>query len=156
VRIVLVEPQIPQNTGNIARLAAATDSELHLVEPLGFSLSDRYLKRAGLDYWPYVKLKTHKSWADFVQSSAVNDKQLWFLSTHATKNYTDVKFSEGDYLVFGSETTGLDKSFHDTYQAQRLKIPMATANVRSLNLATSVGIVVYEAIRQRNSVCESK
>jgi tRNA (cytidine/uridine-2'-O-)-methyltransferase len=146
LRIVLVAPVIPQNTGSIARLTAATRSELHLIEPLGFELSDYYLRRAGLDYWPEVNLRVHADWKSFLAAS--DGCPLWFFSTHAEKSYTGVAYGASDYLVFGSETKGLAPEFHECYRERMLRIPMDNPNVRSLNLSASASVVLYEARRQ--------
>ena len=148
MNIVLVEPKIPQNTGNIARLTAGSGSKLHLVEPLGFDLSDKYLKRAGLDYWEFVDFTIHSSWEKFLASKKPGVEQLWFFSTHSSKVYTEAEFKENDYLVFGSETGGLSEDFHRRYPERRLKIPMENPGVRSFNLANSVAIALFEAKRQ--------
>ena len=148
MKIVLYEPLIPQNTGSIARMCAATYTELHLVEPLGFELSDRYLKRAGLDYWNEVILHVHKNWEAFLTNTAVERNQLWFLTKFAEANYTNCKFQAEDYLVFGCETKGLPEHIHELYSERRFRIPMENPAVRSLNLATCAGIVLYEARRQ--------
>ena len=148
MNIVLVEPRIPQNTGNIARLTAATNSTLHLIEPLGFDLSDKYLKRAGLDYWEFVDFKVHKSWDAFLSTESPNLNQIWIFSTHGKKEFTEVKYSTSDYLVFGNEVAGLDKSYHSAYSGQMLKIPMDNENVRSFNLANSVAIALFETKKQ--------
>ena len=148
LNVVLVEPQIPQNTGNIARLTAATSCTLHLVEPLAFEISDKNVKRAGLDYWPEVRLETHQTWESFLAKENPNKDQLWLLSTKAEIPYHQAEFSEHDYLVFGSETTGLSEEIHQTYPQSRLRIPIDNPKVRSLNLANAVAIVVYEARRQ--------
>ena len=148
MNIVLVEPKIPQNTGNIARLSAATGSRLHLIEPLGFELTDKYLKRAGLDYWEWVDFTIHPSWDAFLEGERPKPESLWFFSTHATRFYTEVEYSKDDYIVFGNEVAGLEKTFHENYSDRRLKLPMENENVRSLNLANSVAIAVYEAKRQ--------
>ena len=146
--IVLVEPLIPQNTGTIARLTAATRTMLHLIEPLGFELSDRYLKRAGLDYWPEVKLEVHASWKAFFDRYAPPPERLWFFSKFAKRSYHRVTYSLGDMLVFGNETSGLRKEFHEQYRDRLLRIPMENPNVRSLNLSNAVSIGLYEARRQ--------
>jgi tRNA (cytidine/uridine-2'-O-)-methyltransferase len=146
-RVVLVNPVIPQNTGNIGRLTAALCSELHLIEPLGFSLDDKYMKRAGLDYWPEVALIIHKNWEDFIKQKEPN-KNLWLFTTKAEKSYFDVQFSTGDYLVFGNEASGLSKEFHEKYFNHRVKIPMDNPKIRSLNLSNSVSAVVFEVKRQ--------
>lgn len=146
--VVLVAPLIPQNTGTIARLTAATRTKLHLIEPLGFELSDRYLKRAGLDYWPEVDLTVHKNWESFLSETAVTRNRLWFLSKFAARGYHHVRFSAGDALVFGNEEKGLPKTFHETYPDRMLRIPMENEKVRSLNLSNAVSIVLYEGRRQ--------
>ncbi len=141
--VVLVEPQIPPNTGNVARLCAATGCALHLVEPLGFSIADRELKRAGLDYWDAVTLRVHPSLDDFF---ATFDRAAWLLSTRAAKPYTAAAFSRGDALVFGKETAGLPQALLDANPDRALRIPMRADAVRSINLSTSVGIVAYAAL----------
>jgi tRNA (cytidine/uridine-2'-O-)-methyltransferase len=147
-QVVLVAPRIPQNTGNIARLTASIYAELHLIEPLVFSLDDKYLKRAGLDYWPEVKLSVHKSWEDFIKARSVKTEQLWLFTKKAEKSYLDVEYKDGDYLVFGNESTGLDPALHQQYASQLVRIPTQNPNVRSLNLSNSVSIGVFEAKRQ--------
>lgn len=146
-QIVLVHPQIPPNTGNIARTCAATGTELHLVGPLGFEISDRYLKRAGLDYWPYVKLHNHESLEAFKSlHQQVGGRQLGF-SVRGNLNYSEFEYQENDWLLFGSETAGLSTNVlsncHET-----LYIPMKEPNVRSLNLSVSVAISLFEARRK--------
>ncbi|HEY9736566.1 MAG TPA: tRNA (cytidine(34)-2'-O)-methyltransferase [Trichocoleus sp.] len=146
-QVVLVNPLIPPNTGNIARTCAATATPLHLVGPLGFELSDRYLKRAGLDYWPYVDLQLHPQWEAFeTYQSAHGGRRLGF-STSGELNYIEFEFYKDDWLLFGSETEGLSKpilqSCHKT-----LYIPMREPGVRSLNLSVSVSIGLFEALRQ--------
>ena len=148
MKIVLVNPQIPQNTGNIARLSAATGSELHLIKPLGFELTDKYLKRAGLDYWKYVDWTVHENWEEYTSSAAGSEGSLWFYSTKAERSYLSVNYSAHDSLVFGCETAGLAESFHQDYSKQRLGIKIDQPGVRSLNLANSVAVAVYEARRQ--------
>ena len=148
LNIVLVHPVIPQNTGNIGRLAAATNSELHLIEPLGFEITDARVKRAGLDYWPEIHLTCHKSWEHFLANTSAKPSQLWLLTKKATNSFYQAKFNAGDFLVFGAETVGLPQEIHDRYTTQRMRIPMENPNVRSLNLANSVSIVLYEARRQ--------
>ncbi len=144
--VVLVRPEIPQNTGSVARLAAATLSRLHLVGPLGFSLEDRYLRRAGLDYWPLVDLRTYRDWREFLLTHEAAG--LRFFSARAEKNYTAVRYRRGDFLVFGSETTGLGREVLAAYASQTWRIPILEPGVRSLNLANAVSVVVYEALRQ--------
>jgi tRNA (cytidine/uridine-2'-O-)-methyltransferase len=172
--IVLVRPEIPQNTGSIARLAAATRTRLHLIGPLGFSLEDRYLKRAGLDYWPLVDLRTYPGWDDFAAANnpqgleeegqgreqnpqwpeqdptSLNSgrPQLKYFSARAARSYLEADYAPGDFLVFGSETTGLGKEFLCARMEVTYKIPIFEPGVRSLNLANAVSIVLYEALRQ--------
>ncbi|MEK0447412.1 MAG: hypothetical protein RLZZ399_2733 [Verrucomicrobiota bacterium] len=146
LNVVLVEPEIPPNTGNIGRLCLATESVLHLVEPLGFSLDDRMLKRAGLDYWQWVRVCRWPSWEAFVEAQPATAR-MFFLTTKAERPYWDHVFEEGDFLVFGRETRGLPESLLSGNRARCLTIPMAE-KTRSLNLATSVGIVLYEGVRQ--------
>ena len=149
--IVLVEPEIPPNTGNIARLCAATGTILHLVEPLGFSLDDRYLKRAGLDYWEHVQLRTWPSLAAL--QSAVPEGRFFYLSTKAERSYLSASYRPGDYLVFGRETKGLPEELIRANPETAVTIPMPGPEaVRSLNLSTSAGIVLYEALRQTGGV----
>ena len=148
--IVLVRPEIPQNTGSIARLAAATRSRLHLVGPLGFSLEDRYLKRAGLDYWPLVDLRVYRDWDEFalIQQETAQPPNFKYFSAHAEKTYLQAEFGRGDFLVFGSETRGLGREFLQPRRQSAYRIPIFERGVRSLNLANAVSIVVYEALRQ--------
>lgn len=148
MNIVLYEPEIPQNTGNIGRLCVATNSRLHLIEPLGFELSDRYLKRAGLDYWQYVDLKIHSSLVAFYQAEGLTPSEHFCLSKKADKLYTEVTLSSSDYFMFGRETKGLPDEVLTACPDRNLRIPIFHNEVRSLNLANSVSIVVYEAIRQ--------
>jgi len=147
--IVLVEPEIPPNTGSIARLCGATNTTLHLVKPLGFSTDDRYLKRAGLDYWPYVDIVYWQNFAEFM--AAQRQSRLFFLSKKTNVPYTDAKFKPGDFLVFGKETKGLPEEILSRYADKCYTIPMANANIRSLNLAMAAGIVLYEALRQQKT-----
>jgi tRNA (cytidine/uridine-2'-O-)-methyltransferase len=145
--IVLVEPQIPQNTGSIARTCAATDTPLHLVGPLGFDLSEKAVRRAGLDYWPYVTLARHGSWESYLE--ACNPGKIWLFSSFGERVYHSASFSLNDALVFGSETQGLGAEFLGRFPAEQiLKIPMVTRHVRSLNLSNAVSIALYEARRQ--------
>ncbi len=145
--IVLVEPQIPQNTGSIARTCAATDTPLHLVEPLGFEITEKAVRRAGLDYWPFVKLAQHKSWEDYTQQA--QPKNVWLFSKFGQRLYTEATFGPHDALVFGSETKGLGEKFLSSFPAsQILRIPIVTDYVRSLNLSNAVAIALYEARRQ--------
>ena len=149
LHVVLVEPEIPPNTGNIGRLCLATDARLHLVGPLGFSLDERGLKRAGLDYWARVDVHL---WDDFesLQAAADNDVRFFFLTTKTSQPYWSAQFRDGDHLVFGSEGRGLPESLIEANSNRALTIPQS-GNVRSLNLATAVGIVLYDAVRQLSS-----
>jgi tRNA (cytidine/uridine-2'-O-)-methyltransferase len=142
--VVLIEPQIPPNTGNIARLCAATDTSLHLIEPLGFSLADEQLRRAGLDYWDEVDLWIHPSWRDFRE--AVSRERCLYFSAHGRQSYLDAPYAPNSVLVFGNETQGLPERIRDKHPDRTYRIPMRPV-VRSLNLATAVGIVLYEALR---------
>jgi tRNA (cytidine/uridine-2'-O-)-methyltransferase len=146
LQVVLCQPEIPQNTGNVARTCAATRTRLHLIEPLGFSLSDRYLKRAGLDYWPHVSLKVHASFE--VMRREMAPSRMVFFSARAPRHYFDFHFLPGDCLVFGSETGGLPQDVRDFGVDQLVQIPIDRSRVRSLNLATSVGAALFEALRQ--------
>jgi tRNA (cytidine/uridine-2'-O-)-methyltransferase len=143
--IVLVEPEIPPNTGNVARLCAATGCALHLVEPLGFSIDDRQLKRAGLDYWNSVDVSLHASLAAFL---AAWKAPFWLVSTRATRPYASATFARGDALIFGKETAGLPQGVLDAHLERSVRIPMRPAAVRSLNLSTAVGIVTYAALER--------
>ena len=143
--VVLVEPEIPPNTGNIARLCAATGSPLHLVGPLGFRLHDRALRRAGVDYWDAVNVQRHMHFAAFLDAQPA---RCWFFSTRGRRAHWDVDYHAGDALVFGSESSGLSDELLDEWPEQILQIPMRTDLVRSLNLANSVAIALYEALRQ--------
>ena len=145
--VVLIEPEIPPNTGNVGRLCLATGSTLHLVKPLGFSLEDRQLKRAGLDYWEDVDLKTWDSFAE-LRAAQPADSRYFFLTTKTERAYYDVKFRRGDFLVFGRETKGLPENLLAANIANCVTIPIQGA--RSLNLATAVAIVLFEAIRQKS------
>ncbi len=147
--IVLVEPEIPPNTGSIARLCGATDTILHLVKPLGFSTDDRYLKRAGLDYWKFVKIVYWDSFDIFLQ--AQDENRLYFLSKKVSRPYTAVRFAPGDFMIFGKETKGLPREIIQLYHDRCYAVPMSNPNIRSLNLAMTAGIVLYEAIRQQSS-----
>lgn len=145
MHIALIEPEIPPNTGSIARLCAATETPLHLVGRLGFTIDDRQLKRAGLDYWPYVPLSRHESWETF--RAALPGRRLGF-SARATNVYTDLRFRDDDVLVFGGETRGLPAAIRDELAPALYRIPITSPHVRSLNLANAVSIVLYEALRQ--------
>ena len=146
MHVVLFEPEIPPNTGSVARLCAATLTPLHLIEPLGFKIDDKHLKRAGLDYWEFVDLRVHGSWEDFL--SAMRPEHLLFFSKRAAKSYTAARYREEDFLVFGPETRGLPQSLLDAHADCALRIPMLGTGVRSLNLSNAVSIVLYEGLRQ--------
>ena len=147
MHIVLVNPEIPQNTGNIARTCAATGAKLHLIKPLGFELSDKYLKRAGLDYWHMMTLEIHESWDDFCEKYP--DARLHLATTKAPHDYCGVAYADEDFLVFGRETKGLDEELLAHNYEKCIRIPMMP-EARSLNLSNSVAIVLYEALRQQD------
>lgn len=149
MHIVLVEPEIPHNTGNIARTCAATGTVLHLVKPLGFSVDDKYLKRAGLDYWHLVKIHYHDSFDELRKKYP--DNTFYYLTTKGKKLYSDVKYGLNDFLVFGKETAGLPKELLNANQEYCLRVPMAN-DARSLNLSNSAAIVLYEAWRQNGFI----
>ena len=145
--IVLVEPEIPQNTGSIARLCGATNTVLHLIHPLGFSTDDKYLKRAGLDYWKFVDIRYWDSLDDFLETHKKN--KLYLLTTKTSRSYVDAPFKPGDYFLFGKETKGLPENILKLYEDRCFTLPMANPNIRSLNLAMTAGIVLYEAWRRK-------
>ncbi len=144
--IVLVEPEIPQNAGNIARTCAVTGCKLHLVRPLGFEVSDKYLKRAGLDYWQYLDISYYDS-IEEVMDKFYNGKNFWFFSTKSKHIHSDVKYKDGDFLVFGKETKGLPEPLLEKHYDECVRIPMM-GELRSLNLSNSVCVGVYEGLRQ--------
>ncbi len=150
MNVVLVEPEIPPNTGSIARLCAATDTTLHLVAPLGFKIDDKHLKRAGLDYWKYVDIRLHDSWNEFLRRNS--RQRLFFFSKKALQSYTQALYQEGDFLVFGPETRGLPEELLRANSERAYRIPMMSQTVRSLNLSNAVSIVLYEALRQLGKV----
>lgn len=145
IHIVLVEPEIPQNTGNISRTCAVTGCVLHLVGPLGFEIDDRQLKRAGLDYWHMLDIRRYDNYAEFVAKNP--DAPLYYLSTKSPRSYDEISYKDGDYLVFGKETKGLDEKLLEAHLDRCLRIPMIS-DARSLNLSNAVAIVTYEALRQ--------
>ncbi len=147
MHVVLLEPEIPPNTGNVARLCAATRTELHLIEPLGFKLDDAQLKRAGMDYWQHVRWRTWPSWTAF--SRSLPHAALWFVESRGPRLYTDPQFAPGDYLVFGRETAGLPRKLLEEHPDRWLRIPMFNPHVRSLNLSNCVALVLFEALRQQ-------
>jgi tRNA (cytidine/uridine-2'-O-)-methyltransferase len=146
MHVVLFEPEIPPNTGSVARLCAATLTPLHLIEPLGFKIDDKHLKRAGLDYWEFVELHVHKSWDDFLATA--QPKNLLFFSKRSAMSYTSIRYSETDFLVFGPETRGLPQTMLEAYASRFFRIPMMGTGVRSLNLSNAVSVVLYEGLRQ--------
>ena len=148
MNIVLVEPEIPPNTGNVARLCAATKTTLHLIEPFGFQLDDAQLKRAGMDYWQHVKWHRWPNWKAFCEKLPANTA-LWFIESKGPKLYTAAKFSQEDYLVFGRETAGLPKTLLEQNRERWLRIPMFNHQSRSLNLSNCASLVLFEALRQQ-------
>lgn len=148
MNIVLVEPEIPPNTGNIARLCAATRTTLHLIEPFGFKLDDATLKRAGMDYWQHVEWRRWRNWAEFAASVPTGAK-LWLVESGGPRRYDEARFGAGDYLVFGRETAGLPKALLEANREGWLRIPMLNPEARSLNLSNCVALVLYEALRQQ-------
>lgn len=145
LNIVLVEPEIPQNCGNIARTCAATGSRLHLIRPLGFDISEKAVRRAGLDYWHMVEVTDYENLADFFSRNEV--KQMWCLSTKAPRSYTEARYADGCYLFFGKETRGLPEDFLNEHYESCVRIPMRS-EARSLNLSNAVAVTVFEALRQ--------
>ena len=146
--VVLVEPEIPPNTGNIIRLCANTGAQLHLIEPLGFPLDDAKMRRAGLDYHDYASMQVHRDWAAFLESAAPDPARMFALTTHGATPFASVAFAPGDVFVFGSETRGLAPSLRDSFAPdQRIRLPMREGN-RSINLSNTVAVVVFEAWRQ--------
>ena len=146
--IVLIEPEIPNNTGNIGRLALATGSTLHLVKPFGFELTDKRLKRAGLDYWQHLNVIMYENVEDFFKEH--NDKKMIFFSATATKNHWEIDFEDSMFLVFGKESVGLSKPILKENEDKAVKIPLYSEHIRSLNLANAVAISIYEGLRQLN------
>lgn len=151
LNIVLVEPEIPQNTGNIARTCAAIGASLHLVKPLGFEISDKYLKRAGLDYWDKLKIYEHESLNDFLNKYPPENNNMFFVTTKGKHCYSDMDYSKLDniFLLFGKETKGLPEDLLQKYLEKAIRIPMRKT-LRSLNLSNSVAIVAYEVLRQQS------
>ena len=150
LHIALWEPEIPPNTGNIARLSAATGCRLHLIGKLGFTIDDKQLRRAGLDYWPSVDLRVHASLADF-EAEFQHLERIFCLSTRATRPYTQIPIQAGDCLMFGPESKGLPDHILEQHRERAFVIPMPAAKVRSLNLSTAVGVVVYDGLRRLHS-----
>ena len=150
--VVLVEPEIPPNTGNIIRLCANTGAQLHLIEPLGFPLDDAKMRRAGLDYHDIANMRVHANWAAFLSDAKPDVARMFALTTHGAQPFAEVSFCDGDVFVFGSETKGLDPALRNSFpERQRIRLPMRPEN-RSLNLSNTVAIVVYEAWRQQGFV----
>jgi tRNA (cytidine/uridine-2'-O-)-methyltransferase len=146
--VVLVEPEIPPNTGNVIRLCANTGAQLHLIEPLGFPLDDAKMRRAGLDYHDYATMKVHKNWEAFLADAQPDSTRMFAMTTHGSSSFADAQFRPGDVFVFGAESRGLDPALRETFPpAQRIRLPMMPGN-RSLNLSNTVAVVVYEAWRQ--------
>jgi tRNA (cytidine/uridine-2'-O-)-methyltransferase len=148
MHIVLVEPEIPPNTGNISRLCAGSNTTLHLIKPLGFKIDDYHLRRAGLDYWEHVDMQVWESYAEF--DAATQDARKWYFTTKTGKLYTEAKFAKDDYLIFGKETKGLPEDLLKKHWDNALTIPINKEHVRSINLSNSVAIALYEALRQNN------
>ena len=151
INIVMVEPEIPQNTGNIARTCAATGAKLHLVHPLGFNISEKAVKRAGLDYWDKLEIEEHKSFEDFLNKYKPEENNMFFVTTKGQMCYSDAKYEDFDevFLLFGKETKGLPEDILKKYIDKTIRIPMLP-NLRSLNLSNSVAIVVYEVLRHND------
>ena len=157
MHIVLLEPEIPPNTGNVARLCAATHTRLHLIEPLGFQLDHAQLKRAGMDYWQQVQWQRWPDWQTF-QGQLPEGTRLWFIESKGSRLYAQAQFSANDYLVFGRETAGLPKKLLEENADRWLRIPMFNPHARSLNLSNCVALVLFEALRQQgfpNEVCST-
>jgi tRNA (cytidine/uridine-2'-O-)-methyltransferase len=148
MNVVLIEPEIPPNTGNVARLCAATKTPLHLIEPFGFKLDDRQLKRAGMDYWQHVEWHRWPSWATFA-SQVPASCRLWFIESNGLRHYAEICYAPHDYLVFGRETAGLPKELLTHHREAWVRIPMFNPAARSLNLSNCVALVLYEALRQQ-------
>jgi tRNA (cytidine/uridine-2'-O-)-methyltransferase len=144
LNIVLYQPEIPQNTGNIARTCVLTNSKLHLIKPLGFELDEKHLRRAGLDYWKYLDLEVHESYEDFMKK--YGDKRIFLGTTHGGKYYDEVSFQEGDFIMFGRESAGVPENVHE--DLENIRVPMLQTSTRSLNLSNTVAIIAYEALRQ--------
>jgi tRNA (cytidine/uridine-2'-O-)-methyltransferase len=146
LHIVLIEPEIHTNTGNIGRLSLATGSHLHLVKPFGFELTDARLKRAGLDYWQHIELSIYENTTDFLEMN--KDKKMAFLSSHGTKDYTEIPYAKDTMLVFGKESKGLSSAITNRFKDDLYKIPQYSEHIRSINLANAVAVITYEGLRQ--------
>ncbi len=147
MNIVLLEPEIPQNTGNIGRTCCATGTKLHLIEPMGFRINEKNLKRAGMDYWDKLDVTVYDSYRDFTEQNP--QAKIWYATTKAPKRYTDVQFAEDDYIMFGKESAGIPEEILVEHKENCIRIPM-NFEIRSLNLANSVAVVLYEALRQND------
>jgi len=146
LNIVLFQPEIPQNTGNIGRTCVLTDCKLHLIKPLGFSLEEKQLKRAGLDYWPYLDLEIHETYGALREK--YKDATFYYSTTKASKFYSEVEYKEGDFIIFGRESSGLPDNVRGSDPDRCIRVPMINSTTRSLNLSNTVAIVTYEALRQ--------
>ena len=144
LNIVLYQPEIPQNTGNIARTCVLTDSTLHLIKPLGFSIDDKAVRRSGLDYWKDLKLEVHESYEDFI--AKYGDRRIFLSPPHRPNIYSDEKFQDGDFIMFGRESSGVPESVHNAHMG--IRVPMVKSSTRSLNLSNTVAIIAYEALKQ--------
>ncbi|MEG1870426.1 MAG: tRNA (cytidine(34)-2'-O)-methyltransferase [Peptostreptococcaceae bacterium] len=144
LNIVLYQPEIPQNTGNIARTCVLTNSTLHLIKPLGFSIDDKAVKRSGLDYWSELKLEVHESYEDFINK--YGDRRIFLASTHGGNYYNEESYQEGDFIMFGRESKGVPEQVHEAHA--NIRVPMIKTSTRSLNLSNTVAIIAYEALRQ--------
>jgi len=152
--IVLIEPEIPNNTGNIGRLSLATASTLHLVKPFGFELDDKRVKRAGLDYWQHIDLRTYESASEFFKVHS--DKKMAFFSSHGTKSYTELKYEDDLFLIFWKESVGLAPEITSVHKEELYRIPILSSHIRSINLANAVSVTVYEGLRQLSQSGGSK
>ncbi|MFD3155850.1 tRNA (cytidine(34)-2'-O)-methyltransferase [Haloimpatiens sp. FM7330] len=146
LNIVLFQPEIPYNTGNIGRTCVLTNSKLHLIKPLGFSIDDKHVRRAGMDYWPHVNLEMHDSYE--AMRKKYKDSTFYFITTHGKNYYTDVKFKDGDFVIFGRESSGLPDEVKGSDPERCIRVPMIETTTRSLNLSNAAAIVAYEALRQ--------
>lgn len=144
LNIVLYQPEIPQNTGNIARTCVLTNSTLHLIKPMKFKIDDKQVKRAGLDYWSELKLEIHESYEEFIKK--YGDKRIFLATTHGGEHYDEVSFKEGDFIMFGRESAGVPEEVHNAHKG--IRVPMIKTSTRSLNLSNTVAIIAYEALRQ--------
>lgn len=142
--IVLYQPEIPQNTGNIARTCVLTNCKLHLIKPLGFELDEKHLRRAGLDYWKDLDLEVHESYEEFIKK--YGNERIFLSSTHGNEHYDEAEFKEGDFIMFGRESSGVPKEIHEVLE--NIRVPMIKSSTRSLNLSNTVAIIVYEGLRQ--------